>query len=87
MTELNKLLLKKYEESLSNNYGIENYDEYTFGKFDKPTLKERIIYNINYILLNTIYRHRKMIYNGLDQKIWRRFEFTLLNLMIHLKNC
>jgi hypothetical protein len=33
MSDFKKALDKKIIQSLKNNYGVENYDEYRFGKF------------------------------------------------------
>lgn len=38
MKEFNKQLELKIVDSLSNNYGIENFDEYRFGIYKTPTL-------------------------------------------------
>ena len=37
MSDFKKALDKKIIQSLKNNYGVENYDEFRFGKFPSNT--------------------------------------------------
>lgn len=73
MNEFKNALYKKIEQSINNNYGIENYDEYRFGSYpiNLNTKKNGKFLNINTlkIMLKKIIAHNsknKVYYESAD---------------------
>ena len=62
MNEFKNALYKKIKQSVNNNYGIENYDEYRFGKYSNEIKKNKkitffTIKNLKQIVKNIIGHH------------------------------
>ncbi len=87
MNKTKKALLREIKKSLKNNYGIENFDEYRFGKYPNklqekktPFLSKKIIKKrIKRIFFNQGNKHEHAL-DRLTKKYLPQIEYILNNL-------
>jgi len=67
MDNFNKHFEKKIRSSLSNNFGLDNYDEHRFGKYVAlPHSRRSLIFNVKTLVKNVIGYNTKVDINEID---------------------